>query len=73
MKTCLALFCALTLLASPFLFAYVEAMRLLHGQEAAGLGSDIWLPLVVVLFVPFGTSILLWIVGSFNDSGHHSS
>lgn len=68
MRTCLALLCALALLASPFFFAYLEAERLLGWPEAVYRWFDPWLPLVMVLCTSVITLTLPWILSLFGES-----
>ena len=70
MRTCLSLFCALALLASPFFFAYLEAERLLGWSDAACRWFDPWLPLVMILLAALTAFALPWIVSLFDDGDH---
>jgi hypothetical protein len=65
-----ALVCALTLLASPYFFAYYEAERLLGWPQAAYLWFDTWLPCVMILVAAVTTFALPWIVSFFGDRDH---
>jgi hypothetical protein len=67
MSKCLALIRALALLASPFLFAYLEAERLLGLPDAVYRWFDPWLPLVMILCSSVIALTLPWIIGLFGD------
>jgi len=67
MRTCLALLCALALLASPFLFAFLEAERLLGWPDAVYRWFDPWLPPLMVLCSSVITLTLPWIIDLFGD------
>ena len=73
MRQLFALFCALSLPASLFFLAYVEAERLLGCADTVYPRFDAWLPLVIIIassFVPF---VLPWVIGSFSDVDSQSS
>ncbi|GEM_PF-2678646 len=67
MRTSVALICVLALLASPFLFAYLEAERLLGWPDAGYRWFDPWLPLAMILAITLVTLALPWIIGLFDD------
>jgi hypothetical protein len=67
MRTCLALLCALALLASPFLIAFLEAERLLGGPDAVYRWFDPWLPLLMVLCSSVITLTIPWIIDLFGN------
>ncbi len=67
MKTYSTLLCALALLVSPFLFAYLEAERLLGWPEAAYQWFDPWLPLVMIISSSVITLALPWFICLFGD------
>ncbi len=71
MRTSLAAICALALLASPYIFAYLEAERLLSWPEAVYRWFDPWLPLAMVLVTSLITVALPWIIGLFSEPDSH--
>ncbi len=72
MRTCLALFCVLVLLASPLFLAYLEAERLLVWRETPDKWLEPWLSIAAILAVAVTPTVLLWIGNSFVDSeGEH--
>jgi hypothetical protein len=68
MRKCLALVSVLTLLFSPFFFAYLEAERLLGWPDAVYRWFDPWLPLLIVLCSFVITFTLPWIVAAFGET-----
>jgi len=64
------LVCVLTLLASPYFFAYYDAERLLGWPQAAYLWIDPWLPIVMILVAALTAFALPWIVSLFCDRDH---
>ena len=63
-------FCALTLLATPYFFAYFEAERLLGWPEAVYQWFDPWLPVVTILTSLLITVMLPWILSLFGNQDH---
>ena len=71
MRKRLVLVCALTLLFSPFFFAYLEAEHLLGWPEDVYRWFDPWLPLALILFASVVTLTLRWTIGVFGESDRH--
>jgi len=69
-RTSLNLICALALLASPYLFAYLEAERMLGWPEVICRWFDPWLPLAMIFTASLVAVTLPWIVGLFGDEEH---
>ena len=67
MRECLALFCALALFASLFVFAYVEAEHLLGWSGAVYQWFDAWLPVVMIVTSSVITLGLPWIIDLFSE------
>lgn len=65
-----ALVCALTLLVSPYFFAYCEVERLLGWPKAVYRWFDPWLPLAMILAASLITIALPWIVSLFVDRNY---
>jgi hypothetical protein len=59
--------CALTCLASPLFFAYLEAERLLGWPDAVYRWFDPWLPLVLVLVASAIAIVFPWFLGLFTE------
>ena len=59
--------CALTLLVSPYFFAYYEVERLLDWPQAVYFWFDPRLPLVMILVAALTALTLPWILGVFGE------
>ena len=72
MRTCLALFCALALIALTFFFGYLEAERLLGWPDPVYRWFDPWLPLLMIVCPSVITLVLPCIVDLFSEREHGS-
>jgi hypothetical protein len=62
-----AVFCTLTLLATPYFFAYLETERLLRWPDALSGWFEPWLPIAAVLATALLPITIPWIVGLFGE------